>query len=191
MRQTIASILAAGFCFMAGVAGYHQVMMSQIHYPEAKKAVYVNVDNTDLELIDQLTLQVPDEIKIVCAKYGNEYGIEPELLEAIAWRESRWTANVVSENGACKGLMQINEKVHGERMKKLGVTDIYDVDGNIHVAADYLNELLEDNPSIEYALARYHGESRPEKVLNGAKPSGYVKQIQRVAKALKDMRKEA
>jgi len=189
--QRILSLLAAGFCFMAGVAGYHQVMMSQIHYPEAKKAVYVNVDNSDLELIDQLTLQVPDEIKIVCAKYGNEYGIDPELLEAIAWRESRWTANVVSENGTCKGLMQINEKVHGERMKKLGVTDIYDVDGNIHVAADYLNELLEDNPSIEYALARYHGESRPEKVLNGAKPSNYVKQIQRVAKALKDMRKEA
>ena len=117
--QRILSLLAAGFCFMAGVAGYHQVMMSQIHYPEAKKAVYVNIDNSDLELIDQLTLQVPDEIKIVCAKYGNEYGIDPELLEAIAWRESRWTANVVSENGTCKGLMQINEKVHGERMKKL------------------------------------------------------------------------
>lgn len=191
MRQTIASILAAGFCFMAGVAGYHQVVLSEIHYPEAKKAVYVNVDNSDLELIDQLTLQVPDEIKIVCAKYGNEYGIEPELLEAIAWRESRWTANVVSENGACKGLMQINENIHKDRMEKLGVKDVYDIDGNVHVAADYFAELLEDNPNVEYALARYHGESRPEKVLNGGKPSNYVRQIERVCKALKEMRKEA
>lgn len=189
--QRILSLLAAGFCFMAGVAGYHQVMMSQIHYPEAKKAVYVNVDNTDLELIDQLTLQVPDEIKIVCSKYGNEYGIEPELLEAIAWRESRFVANMVSENGSCKGVMQVNDQIHKERIEKLAVKDIYDIDENIHVAADYLAELLKDNPSIEYALARYHGESRPEKVLNGAKPSNYVKQIQRVAKALKDMRKEA
>ena len=101
-----------------------------------------------------------------------------------------FSANVVSENGTCKGLMQINESIHKDRMDKLGVTDIYDIDGNVHVASDYLAELIAENDNIDYVLARYHGESRPEKVLNGAKPSNYVRQIQRVRSALKAMRKE-
>lgn len=193
MRQRVLSLLAAGFCFMAGAAGYHQIILSEIHYPvtEPKPAIYVSVNNTDLDTIDELTLQVPDDIKVICAKYGAEYGIDPELLEAIAWRESRFVANMVSENGSCKGVMQVNDQIHKERIEKLAVKDIYDIDENIHVAADYLAELLKDNPSIEYALARYHGESRPEKVLNGAKPSNYVRQIIRVRDALKSLRKEA
>ena len=194
IKETITTVFALVFCMTAGAAGYHQVLLVGQPQPQVlnpiKPAVLVSVDKTDEKTIEELTLQVPDDIKVICAKYGAEYGIEPELLEAIAWRESRFTPNVISENGTCKGLMQINETVHKDRMQKLGVTDIYDIDGNIHVASDYLAELIAENDNIDYVLARYHGESRPEKILNGAKPSNYVRQIQRVRSALKAMRKE-
>ena len=80
--------------------------------------------------------------------------------------------------------MQINTNVHKDRIKELGIEDAYDTDANVHIAADLIADLLAENPSIEYMLARYHGESRPEKVLNGAEPSNYVTKILEVSRYL-------
>ena len=71
---------------------------------------------------------------------SNRYHICPEMVMAIIEHESSGQAD--GTNGGCKGLMQINEKYHTERMKRLGVTDIYDPYGNILVGCDYLAELF-------------------------------------------------
>ena len=97
------------------------------------------------------------DIVASCEKYGEEYGICPELLEAMIERES--TGNQYAENGSCKGLMQISERWHKDRMEKLGITDIYDVDSNIHLGADYISELAETYGEVCLVLAIYHGES--------------------------------
>lgn len=97
-----------------------------------------------------------DEVQEICVKYGEEYGICPELLMAIIERESAGQADI--ESGGCKGLMQISDRWHTERMKRLGVTDIYDMDGNIHVGADYLAELFEEYGEASIVLMVYHGE---------------------------------
>jgi len=62
------------------------------------------------------------------------------------------------ESGGCKGLMQISDRWHKDRMERLGVTDIYDPDGNIHVGTDYLAELFEKYEDVGIVLAVYHGE---------------------------------
>lgn len=101
-----------------------------------------------------------------CVKYGEEYGICPELLMAIIERES--AGQVDAENGGCKGLMQISDRWHKDRMERLGVTDIYDVDGNIHVGTDYLAELFEEYGEVTTVLMVYHGERNAvEKSENG------------------------
>lgn len=97
-----------------------------------------------------------EEAQEACVKYGEEYGICPELLMAIIERESSGKAE--AENGGCKGLMQIADRWHKDRMERLGVTDIYDVDGNIHVGADYLAELFEEYEDVGIVLMVYHGE---------------------------------
>lgn len=97
-----------------------------------------------------------EEMQETCIKYGEEYGICPELLMAIIERESSGKAD--AENQGCKGLMQIAEKWHKDRMEKLNVTDIYDMDGNIHVGTDYLSELFEQYEDVGVVLAVYHGE---------------------------------
>lgn len=92
-----------------------------------------------------------------CCEIGYEYSICPELLMAIAEKESMLNPN--ANNGTCKGLMQISEKWHKSRMKKLGVTDLYDPYGNILVAADYIMELAEKYESITLVLDIYNGNS--------------------------------
>lgn len=101
---------------------------------------------------------VPQYVEEAAEKYGEEYNIAPEFLEAIAYTESRYQAD--AENGSCKGLMQISVKWHADRMEELGVTDIYDPDGNMHVAADYLSELFHKYEDPGLVLMHYNGASR-------------------------------
>ena len=124
-------------------------------------------------LVDDVqAAEVPDEIKAACEKYGEEYCISPEFLEAIAYQESTFNPRAVDRTGTCHGLMQISYSAHGERMKKLGVTDIYSIDGNIHTAADFLRELFEqcENPAV--VLARYNGQS--DKKVYSAEYDGFI-----------------
>ena len=119
--------------------------------------------------------EAPVEVQDICNKYGEMYDICPELLQAICYHESRYTYDAV--NSSCKGIMQINAPVHKERMAKLGVTDIFDVDSNIHVGADYLAELFADYPDAATVLGLYHGEKNAVAKGKSGNYSKYTKEI--------------
>lgn len=119
----------------------------------------------DSDFLCANTLDAPEDVKEICEKYGEQYGICPELLMAIAETESSYNADAV--NGDCKGIMQISEKWHKDRMQKLGVTDIWDADGNILVATDYLYELFTEYEDVAAVLMAYNGDSRLGAYLNG------------------------
>ena len=106
------------------------------------------------------------EIMQIANNVGEIYGISPEFLASIAYYESRWNPDV--SNGSCKGLMQVSERWHKNRMKKLGVSNLKDPYGNMMVAADYLRELFEkyDDPAV--VLMKYNGDSRAEKFIKGS-----------------------
>lgn len=112
---------------------------------------------------------IPAEAQEACVKYGDEYGICPELLMAMIERESSGRPD--AESGGCKGLMQISDRWHKDRMERLEVTDIYDVDGNIHVGADYLAELFGKYEDVGIVLMVYHGEKN---AVNKGKLSSYA-----------------
>lgn len=100
-----------------------------------------------------------------CEKYGEEYGICPELLMAIAEAESSGNPN--AENGSCKGLMQVSEKWHKDRMHRLGVEDLFDESGNILVATDYLYELFKKYEDVGMVLMVYNGDSNAKDYMQG------------------------
>lgn len=129
-------------------------------------------------------IAVPRDVKKACEKAGKKYQIAPELLEAIAWRESRYVEKAISKDCKCKGLCQINTRAHSERIRRLKVTDIYDIDGNVLVAADLLAELLEETDDIALALDRYHGDKRAEAMYKRGELSDYAEQILKVSHAL-------
>jgi len=167
MRSKIISFIIGGmigFCLWsiqvnASPIGYEAIQKQEIADPEE----YMEENRIDITL----------EVEETCEKYGKEYNICPEILQAIAWKESRCKPRV--SNGDCKGLMQVNAKIHQGRMKKLGVKDIYDVDGNIHTAADLLSELYKDKKNISKAIDAYSGNTGSSK---------YAKQVLLIAKCL-------
>ena len=103
-------------------------------------------------------ITVPDHIAEISKKVGEMYHISPELLQAIAWRESRFQTDAVNASGTCFGLMQISKKWHGSRLAK--GEDILDPEANIRIAAEYLAELFERYKEPALVLMIYNGDSR-------------------------------
>ena len=115
---------------------------------------------------------VPDHILEMSNEIGKEYNICPELLQSIAFQESRFQAD--AQNGGCTGLMQVNPVWHEDRMRELGVTDLYDPEQNMEVAADYLQELFGRYEDVGTVLMVYHGEVG---AVSKIEPSQYADEI--------------
>ena len=83
-----------------------------------------------------------------------ESGIDMELALAVIWEETDYR-NIIGDDGASFGYMQIQKKWHEDRMERLGVTDLMDPASNFRVGCDYLAELLGRYP-LANALAFYN-----------------------------------
>ena len=120
---------------------------------------------------------IPEEIYQDAEIIGNEFNICPELLIAIAERESRFQAD--AKNGSCKGLMQLNTSCHKARFEEMGWSsqEWPNAYKNMWVAADYLADLFEQYEDIGIVLGLYHGESNAVKRGQSGKLSSYVTKI--------------
>lgn len=127
----------------------------------------------------------PDDVKEISEELGAQYGICPELIQAICWQESRFKPEV--ESGGCVGIMQVSPRWHQDRMDKLGVTDLLDTRQNMTVAVDYLAELLKEGEDMEIPLMRYHGESRIGERLDAGEMSEYVESVLTLSAELEHM----
>lgn len=127
---------------------------------------------------------IPKEIEFWCERYGEEYDIAPEILEAVCWVESRCTPDAQSLDKSCKGLMQIKPSCHQERMNRLGVRNIFGTWENIKVGADYLAELSQSE-DIAVALTIYNGQSDANvAAARKGEYSAYVKKILAISEDL-------
>lgn len=129
------------------------------------------------------TVEVPTHVIELSEQIGQAYGICPELLQAICWRESRFQAE--ARNGSCIGIMQVSERWHLDRMDKLGMSDLTDPAQNMEVAADYLRELFRDYHDAGIVLMVYNGDSRVWDVLEGrGELSSYAREILELSERL-------
>lgn len=136
-------------------------------------------------LVSGITLAVPqmrayaigeDEVRELSEQIGAGYSLCPEVLQAIAWHESRY--DETAEADGCIGLMQVAERWHKDRMTRLQVTDLYDPEGNMLVAADYLAELFSQYEDIGMVLMVYSGDSRADSyAVTGEGLSEYAQEI--------------
>lgn len=99
---------------------------------------------------------IRQEYVAYCEEIGEQYSICPELLEAMVETES--SGNPKAYNAGCCGLMQVDATIHADRIKRLGVSDIYDPYGNILVGADILAEKFEEyGDDLGLCLLHYNG----------------------------------
>lgn len=120
---------------------------------------------------------IPSDIYEYANIIGAEFDICPELLLAMAERESCFTAT--AENGACKGLMQVNAKTHRQRFEDAGwdSSEWSDAYKNMYVAASYLSDLFDQYEDVGIVLGVYHGESNAVEKGRSGNLSSYTKKI--------------
>lgn len=119
---------------------------------------------------------IPDVVRASCEKWGEEYEICPELLEAICWHETRCRSDL--ENGGCLGMCQINPKYHKAEMEMLGINNLYDFDQNIHLCAQIIKDLSQKNEDLYYVLMCYNcGSTRGAELFNEGKFTRYAKEV--------------
>lgn len=100
-----------------------------------------------------LSRELQDYTRKICEKYGN---VDETLVYALIKQESNFRVKALGDNGRSKGLMQIQEIWHKERMKKLGVDSLMTAKGNIRVGIDILSEKIDKYDDLGKALTAYN-----------------------------------
>ncbi len=106
-------------------------------------------------------LRYPLEYEQILRGHAENYDLDPALLAAVVYRESKFDADAVSESGAI-GLMQLlPETAEGIAQytggTKFRVDDLYDPELNVRYGSFYLKRLLgKYGGEVELALAAYH-----------------------------------
>jgi soluble lytic murein transglycosylase-like protein len=111
------------------------------------------------------TRQPSAEVRAELAQAAAVHALPPALLNAVAWRESRYNSAAVSPAGAI-GVMQLMPGT----ARQLGV-DPYDLRQNIHGGAAYLTRMLgEFRGDLTLALAAYNAGPAAVRRYNGVPP---------------------
>lgn len=113
------------------VGGAKHEILLETEIIEAQNEYYVDIVDGRI---------TTDSLKSICRYIGNMYNIQPELLQSIAWVESSYIVNAVSKHNA-KGLCQVMEKWHKDRIIKLNITDIFDPYSSVLLCADILSDI--------------------------------------------------
>jgi soluble lytic murein transglycosylase len=110
-----------------------------------------------------------DDLIVSAAK---KHSVDPMLVKAIAWRESRFKPDKKGTSGE-RGLMQVSEGAgrdwaKAEKIETFAPTDLFDPQNNLQAGSWYLSKALEhwkdqDDP-VPFALAEYNaGRKRVER----------------------------
>ena len=99
-----------------------------------------------------LPLPVPQYLAEIINDAAQQHGVDPNLVAAMAFKESRFNPNAVSRIGA-EGIMQLKPKT----ARYLGVQDSFDARQNVFGGVKYLRKLLDRfNGDVDLALAGYN-----------------------------------
>lgn len=122
-----------------------------------------------------------------CEVIGRKYGVQPEFLESFIEAES--SGNPSATNGNCKGLMQVYEDVHRDRMRSLGVRNLFDPYSNILAGTDILVELFETyGDDTALVVAMYNGQSNAKRRTENFDFDDYTKKVLNRAAELERIR---
>ena len=144
-------------------------------------------NETEFEEVIYFDVPLSHELQDAIFAECERHNIAPAIIIAMIERESSFRAHVKGDNGTSFGLMQIKEKYHKERMKRLGCTDLLNPFENIKVGIDFVAELKEKNSDLYWVLMAYNGgQSYANKMLKSGKVSNYALKVVEIAAELEE-----
>jgi soluble lytic murein transglycosylase-like protein len=116
------------------------------------------------------------DLDLIIVRAGRRQGVDPRLLHAVIWQESKYKLEATSHVGA-KGLMQLMPAT----AKRFGCEDSNDAESNVAAGTKYLRWLLKRfDGNVTLALAAYNaGEGNVDKY-EGVPPFGETQNYVRI-----------
>lgn len=111
-----------------------------------------------------LTFEEQGWLRAACEEFNIPYALALGLIE----KETEFR-NLIGDDGASTGYMQIQKKWHWDRMERLGVTDLVEPSGNFRVGCDFLAELYAKYNDWSLALTVYNRGHNPGYITDYAK----------------------
>ena len=159
----------------------------------------LRVETSVRDVLDANNINVPRhkqrEIAQSIMEVSNHYDLQPELILAMIFTESRFDVYAESEAGAI-GLMQLRPATAMAVADELelnwkGQRLLTDPQINILLGTSYLHYLLQryDEHGLDYALAAYNvGPSKFDELLleRGRPPARYARQVRQVSEDLRE-----
>lgn len=108
----------------------------------------------------------------VITSVATEHGLDPMLVKAVIWRESRFDSKKYGTAGEC-GLMQVSAKAANEwarqnKIENFKLDELFDPKTNLEAGSWYLRRALDrwqtESEPLPFALAEYNaGASRAQR----------------------------
>ncbi len=125
---------------------------------------WVKTEDPEYQLKRTVALGRYEKYDAFITEAGQKYGVPPELIKAVIWRETRFQTDKVGLHGE-RGLMQITEDAAAdwarvEKVPNFVPTDLFDPKVNIEVGTWYLKRALDHwaakDDAVPFALAEYN-----------------------------------
>ena len=148
---------------------------TRVFAPVSASAKAVAADPADLIPAD-IPSSGDRNLDLIIFRVGEREGVDPRLIHAVIWQESRYNQNATSHVGA-QGLMQLMPAT----AKRFNCDDLGDAESNVEAGTKYLRWLLNHfNGDVTLALAGYNaGEGAVEKH-GGVPPFGETQAYVRI-----------
>ena len=143
-----------------------------------------------IEYVPESTTLTQDSVHSMAEVIGEQYGISPILLQAIARVESQYTTDLTNSSGAV-GICQVVPKYNKDRMDRLGITDLKNPYYNMVLCAEYIKDMRTLSPygnDQNFIIMSYHAgingaTSKYEKNMS----TDYVTSVSQTIKELEEM----
>lgn len=134
-----------------------------------------------------LRMRYPLKYEQIVRGHAQNYGLEPELLAAVIYTESKFDADAESESGAI-GLMQLLPETAAGIATRTGgskfrTEDLYDPELNVRYGSWYLRHLLQKyDGDLAKALAAYNGgQGNVDRGIQYPETTAYVERVQELS----------
>src|SRR5215213_9708990 len=149
---------------------------TRVFAPVSASALSANVISVEDYIPSDVPTSGDHELDLVIARTGRDLGVDPRLLHAVIWQESKYKPSAESHVGA-QGLMQLMPAA----AERFGCDDRNDAAANVTAGTKYLRWLLKRfDGNVTLALAGYNaGEGNVDKY-EGVPPFGETQSYVRI-----------